>query len=397
MPDVGPDLVLAAPAGVPDVAVAIGSSPMPTAELPFMWAGNPWSLAGPCVFNALMTVITVGIYNFWGRTEIRRRLWACVRLDGEPLVYHGTGLEMFKGFTAAVLVVLLPIFVLSTALVIVFGQGSQSWMMFQVGLFVVVYPVLKAFATYRARRYRLARTSWRGIRGSVSGSASEFAFLSWATSILTPLTLGWILPWRELYIQRFLTGDTMLGDRKLSLRASAGSLYLRFALLWVGTIALYFVVVAGVVGIVAGQGVRMMSPADWVKVPRLIWIELAGVVLAAGFVWSLISSFYYSSLYNLTASTTVMLLPGADRQGTPVRFKLTTKGRHLVWLFVTNQLLTYASVFVLKPVATARSLRYFTQHLSVVGAFDPATLKQNPNGAIAEGEGLAQAFDFDAF
>ena len=395
MPDVGPDPVGAARPIGQDIAGV--STAGPAAELPFKWVGSPWSLAGPCVFNAFMTLITMGIYNFWGRTEIRRRLWACVRLDGEPLVYHGTGFEMFKGFTAAVLVVLLPIFLMSSALVIVFGQASQSWILFQVGLFVVVYPVLKAFATYRARRYRLARTSWRGIRGSVSGSASEFAFLSWATSILTPMTLGWILPWREIYIQRFLTGDTMLGDRKLSLRASAGSLYLRFGLLWVGTIALYFIVVAGGVWVLAGQGVRMLSPADWVKVPRLVWAELAGVVLTAVFVWSLISSFYYSSLYNLTASTTVMLVPGADRQGTPVRFKLATKGRHLVWLFVTNQLLTYGSAFVLKPVATARSVRYFTQHLSVVGAFDPATLKQNPNATIAEGEGLAQAFDFDAF
>ena len=80
-----------------------------------------------------------------------------------------------------------------------------------------------------------------------------------------------------------------------------------------------------------------------------------------------------------------------------MRFKLETRGRHLIWLFVTNQLLTYGSVFVLRPIAMARSMRYFTQHLAIVGVFNPATLQQNPNAAVTEGEGLAQAFDFDAF
>ena len=366
-------------------------------ETPFTWNGSPWSLAGPCVFNAMLTLATVGIYNFWGRTEIRRRLWACVRLDGEPLVYHGTGREMFRGFMGAALVVLLPIFLLSLAIVIAFGQGSASWLSFQLALFVIVYPVLKAFATYRARRYRLARTSWRGIRGGVKGSASEFAFLSWATSLLTPMTLGWIGPWRALYVQRFLIGDTMLGDRKLRFDASAGRLYGRFALLWVGSIVIGFVALMGVGFVLAPLGGQFKTPADWAKVTRLQWAELVAITVAALFIWSLISSFYRASLYNLTANATSMTDAAAPPGSPPLRFRLETKGRALIWLFVTNQIITYASFFVLKPVASARSLRYFIRHLALVGAFDAAHLRQNPNAAVAEGEGLAQAFDFDAF
>jgi uncharacterized membrane protein YjgN (DUF898 family) len=207
-------------------------------ELRFAWSGSPWSLVGTCLFNAVLTLVTIGIYSFWGRTEIRRRIWSSVRLDGEPLVYHGTGRELFKGFVGALLVVLLPIFLISTALVIVYGQASTGWLLYQLALLAIVYPVLKAVATYRARRYRLARTSWRGVRGSMAGSSGEFAFLSWATSLLYPLTLGWIAPWRALYIQRFLAGDTMLGDRALDLKGSTPSLYLRFGLLWIASVAI---------------------------------------------------------------------------------------------------------------------------------------------------------------
>ena len=66
-------------------------------------------------------------------------------------------------------------------------------------------------------------------------------------------------------------------------------------------------------------------------------------------------------------------------------------------MFITNQIITYGSLFVFKPIAMARTMRYFANNLSIVGHFDPAAIRQNPNVALAEGEGLAQAFDFDAF
>ncbi len=403
-----PEVTIAAHVAAAVGAVASGVAPVspPRAriaepvidpsELPFAFVGNPWRLLGPCLFNGMMTLITLGVYSFWGRTEIRRRMWACVRLDGEPLVYHGTGLELFKGFTAALLVVLLPIFICSTILVVTYGQASAGWAGYQTALFLIVYPMLKALAQYRARRYRLARTSWRGIRGSMVGSPGEFAFLSWATALLYPLTLGWIAPWRALYVQRFLIGDTRLGDRHLRLGGATGKLYLTFGLLWIGTIVLYIGAFYGIGKIIGPQLLQMKTPADWQRITRLQWIEVAAVVAAVMFAWSLISSFYRSQLYNMTANATLLYPP--EQSGLPVlRFKLTTRGPQLIWLFVTNLLLTYGSLFVLRPIATARSMRYFIQHLSLVGAFDPSTLKNNSNAALSEGEGLAQAFDFDAF
>jgi uncharacterized membrane protein YjgN (DUF898 family) len=387
-----------APSIARDPPIASGDASGTGQQLRFHWVGSPWSLVGPCLFNALMTLATVGIYSFWGRTEIRKRVWGSVRLDGEPLVYHGTGMELFKGFMGVLLIVLLPIFLLSTTLVIVYGQASSGWVLYQVALFVVVYPVLKALATYRARRYRLARTSWRGVRGSMSGASGEFAFLSWATSLLYPLTLGWIAPWRALYIQRFLAGDTMLGDRRLDMKGSTPSLYLRFGLLWIATLVIGFVALSALVTIVAPI-VDLKSQIDWERMGPTIAFRVLAVVLVALFVWSPISAFYRSSLYNMSVSATSLMPPGSGSSApaaTP-RFQLTTTGRSLLWLFVTNQFITYGSLFILRPVATARSMRYFASNLSIVGAFDPASIRQNPNAARAEGEGLAQAFDFDAF
>lgn len=385
-----------APVIVRRLATSVADANATERELRFAWSGSPWGLVGTCLFNAFLTLVTIGIYSFWGRTEVRRRIWSSVRLDGEPLVYHGTGKELFKGFIGALLIVLLPIFLISTALVVVYGQASSGWLLYQVALLAIVYPVLKAVATYRARRYRLARTSWRGVRGSMAGSSGEFAFLSWATSLLYPLTLGWIAPWRALYIQRFLAGDTMLGDRALDLKGSTPSLYLRFGLLWIGTVAIGLCALAAV-GAILGP-VLDQTPESWARLEPIHGIKIAGVIIAALFIWSPISAFYRSSLYNLTVNATSLLPPSTAAGPVPApRFKLTTSGRSLLWLFITNQVITYGSLFVLRPVAMARTMRYFANHLSIVGHVDLATIHQNPNAALAEGEGLAQAFDFDAF
>jgi hypothetical protein len=52
---------------------------------------------------------------------------------------------------------------------------------------------------------------------------------------------------------------------------------------------------------------------------------------------------------------------------------------------------------VLSPVAEARTLRYIIERLSIEGTVDWPAVGQNPDALMARGEGLAEAFDVDAF
>ena len=382
------------------VASAVGSVPsvmpppaLPTAT-PFTWHGSPWALTGACFVNAILMLLTVGIYGFWGRTEIRRRTWSSVRLNGEPLAYHGTPQELLKGFLAVLVVVLVPLFLLGMAVVVFFGQASAVFGIYQVALFLGIYPVLAAIAFYRARRYRLSRTSWRGVRGSIDGSSTSYGFLSWATAWAYPFTLGWIAPYRAVALQRKIVADTQLGDRRLHFSGSSSSLYGPYALLWFGTVILYFAVF-GVLGFIAGTKITPQDPMWWARLSFTDWAEIVGAFVLAIVLWSIMSSFYYAKLYNLVASATTMT---PSRTGDPpLTFKLDVGGMKLIWLFVTNSLLTYLSAYILRPVATARSMKYFVEHLQVVGPFDPVSIGQNRSAIDQSGEGLGQAFDLDAF
>ena len=387
----------AAPAAIPPGASvpSVAAAPPLASSTPFTWHGSPWELTGACFINAILMVLTVGIYGFWGRTEIRRRMWSSVRLNGEPLAYHGTAQELLKGFLAVMVVVLVPLFLLGLIVVVFFGQASAVFGLYQFALFLGIYPVLAAIAFYRARRYRLSRTSWRGVRGSIDGSSTSYGFLSWATAWAYPFTLGWIAPYRAVTLQRKIVADTQLGDRRLHFSGSSSSLYGPFALLWFGTLVLYFAVF-GVFGFVAGSKIgAQATPAAFARLTLTDWAEIVVACLLAIVLWSIMSSFYYAKLYNLVATSTTMT---PSRTGDPpLGFKLDVGGMKLIWLFVTNSLLTYLSVYILRPVATARSMKYFVEHLQVTGPFDPGSIGQNRSQIDQSGEGLGQAFDLDAF
>src|SRR5690242_21404598 len=48
--------------------------------------------------NLLLTVLTLGLYLPWARTERRKYLWQNIELDGHRLRYHGTGRELALGY-----------------------------------------------------------------------------------------------------------------------------------------------------------------------------------------------------------------------------------------------------------------------------------------------------------
>ena len=51
----------------------------------------------------------------------------------------------------------------------------------------------------------------------------------------------------------------------------------------------------------------------------------------------------------------------------------------------------------LSPIAEARSIRYIVDRLSLEGPVEWQTIAQNPDALLKRGEGLAEAFNVDAF
>ena len=177
--------------------------------------------------GALLLICTLGIYRFWLATDVRRFLWGNSEIAGDHLEYTGTALELLVGFLIAI-AILLPINILFFLAALDLGLiGSLSGVMA-----FLLLALLGQFAIYRARRYRLSRTVYRGVRFYQTGSAWAFAFFALMWWGLIALTLGLAYPWAQKSLERFKMRHTYYGNLPGYFEGSAVALFLRGFPLW---------------------------------------------------------------------------------------------------------------------------------------------------------------------
>jgi uncharacterized membrane protein YjgN (DUF898 family) len=342
---------------------------------------------GLSLLNGLLRILTLGVYHFWGKTEVRQRIWSAVRIDGEPLEYRGTGGELFRGFLVVFLLVLLPLGLFAFAVPLLFGQkvggrgGIES-----IGWLIIF--TLWGFGIHRARRYRLSRTRWRGIRAGLSGRSAPFAWTYLWTTLLIPLTLGWILPWRAARLQRALFNQTHFGDKAFTFTGRAGPLYKRFWLMWISAIVL-FIGASGAMAVVIGAPMGPNAPPRMNQQPSAWQVAaIIAILFGALLIFAMIRAWYSSRMLNYFASET-------KYQGAGFRLRATAPS--LIWLVATNYLIRTLSLTILSPIAEARSIRYIVDRLTLEQPVEWQSIGQNPDALLKRGEGLAEAFNVDAF
>jgi uncharacterized membrane protein YjgN (DUF898 family) len=183
-----------------------------------------WRLLIP---GGLLLICTLGIYRFWLTTDVRRFLWSNSELAGYHLEYTGTARELLIGFLIAI-AVLLPINVLFFLAALDLGLiGKLSGVMA-----FLLLALLGQFAVYRARRYRLSRTIYRGVRFYQTGSGWVFACYALMWWGLIALTLGLAYPFAQASLERFKMRHTYYGNLPGYFEGSALSLFLRGFPLW---------------------------------------------------------------------------------------------------------------------------------------------------------------------
>ncbi len=184
------------------------------------------------VRGAALLMVTLGIYRFWLATDIRRFLWNNTEAVGDGLEYTGTAAELLFGFLAAI-AILVPIYV--GFFLAALGLGTMGQL---AGLMSFpVLAVLGQFAIYRARRYRLTRTVFRGIRFQQSGSAWRYAAYAVSWWLAIAVTLGLAYPWAQASLERYKMRHTSYGDLAGGFDGSALALFWRGLLFWLLTVA----------------------------------------------------------------------------------------------------------------------------------------------------------------
>ena len=182
--------------------------------------------------NLLFSILTLGIYRFWGRTHVRRFVWRHTALLDDSLEYLGTGGELFIGFLIAV-AVLLPVFAAYSLLQFLFADDPGHALLMLEALYYLVLFFLIQIAIHRMRRYRLTRTAWRGVRFGLGGSSFTYARIAFGYSLLTAATLGLAYPWMRVATLGYFARHAYFGTAGLALAPDARWLFRR----WLAVVA----------------------------------------------------------------------------------------------------------------------------------------------------------------
>lgn len=330
-----------APSGVgsrtavlPQPAVTAGSS----GRRRLSFHGSGGTLFGLQVVNACLTLLTLGFYYFWGKVRVRAYLLSQTGFEGDRFAYHGTGRELLVGALKATGIFFVPIMALQTLPELLAAPDAV-----QIGAAVAVYAIVMVFlpvAMVGARRYRLSRTSYRGIRFSFQGQTLAFVRLFVTGSLLSVLTLGVYYPVFITRRQAFMVSYSGFGSQRFTFD---------------------------------GRGRDLIAPF-------LIGVLLFVPTLGLSWVW------YMARRQRYFAEHTTF--------GT-ARFRSGVTGGRLLGLMLGNLLLLVATLGIAWPWVTVRSLRFTYRYTVLDGPLDLAAVQQDARAASLTGEGLSSFLDAD--
>jgi len=201
--------------------------PPPLPAVPVSFSGQRGAFFKLVSRGAALELVTLGFYRFWLATDIRRHLWSNTAIDGDAAEYTGRGKELLIGFLFA-MAILVPIY-LAYFLISVEAERLKGFASIPL---VVAFYAFGQFAIYRARRYRLTRTVWRGVRFWMDGSGWAYSGRSMLWALLSIVTLGLAWPWRDAALERYKMQHSHYGALQGSFEGRGWELFKRAWWLW---------------------------------------------------------------------------------------------------------------------------------------------------------------------
>jgi uncharacterized membrane protein YjgN (DUF898 family) len=368
-------------------------SPVSSAEqLVFTYVKRP-GLLKLTIVNFLLWIVTLTFYRFWAKTNVRKHIWSCVHVNGEPLEYTGTGIELFKGFLFVYGLFVLPYVLIAGTVSFTQGPTSVLAIVLKYAFILFVY-VFWGFAIYKARKYQLSRTLWRGIRGTLVGSAMTYSLLYFGSLLAKSMSMGWATPVMNTVLAEQITNDMRFGDAAFKFKGRAGPLYPTYALCWFLTLAAIIAVIALIAGssFLSGYFTQIFADTTSPETMQTMigYIALAGVVLF--FIFMLIIPMLWA-VYIAKEMRTFATYTRFD--GVPFTLNATTGS--VIWLTVINLLLIVLTLTIAMPFVIQRTVKFFVDRIEVRGLVDIDRIRQSQVKLDKRGEGLADIFDIGSF
>ncbi len=335
--------------------------------------GTGGTLFGIHLVNTLLTIVTLGFYYYWAKVRVRTFLFSQTEFAGDRFSYHGSARELLNGTMKASLIFGIPYYFLENI-----GHFLEANMAIRVTLQITAWLLLAIFipvAIVSARRYRLSRTAWRGIRFSFQGKALDFIKLWLSGYVLTAATLGLYYPYFSTKKHAFLTTHSYFGSEPFKFSGDGATLFRPFLMMYIPVVmtaliaglALYFFV-----------DFPLKNVGDLETMGSLVIGAVAGLVIAVlGFrlLWLPYSVIEQRFFWEQTSIGSA-------------RFRLPITIWPYLKLKLGNLLLMLCTLGLAWPWITIRNIQFITDQLALVGKDNFDETVQAYDGAPPIGEGL---------
>ena len=335
------------------------------------------------IVNMLLILVTLGIYYPWAKVRKLRYFYGNTVVDGEALGFHADAKKMFKGY--ALVAVLFACYSLAS-------NFSTLAELVALLLIAALWPAL--FKS--SMRFRMANTSWRGMRFRFTGttpdaykallplfglgalvvalpnSQAEGEMLpEWLTLTLSVavLSASVLSPWLFQRLKAFQHNHYALAQEQTAFSADAWSFYvLGFKYLGVVLLALASLVsVPTMIGITYGN-IGLLALVVLLGVPLML--------LAYALIFAFSTSRFQNLVWNYTASQ-------------HLQFHSDLALRPLLFLYFKNFLLMLFTLGLYWPFAAVAISRKRLECVSITSSIDVVQLMSG--GMPAAGDAVGDA------
>ena len=375
--------------------------------LPIAFTGSGSEYFRIWIVNLLLTLVTFGLYFPWAKVRRLRYFYGNTLVAGEPLGFHGNAFKMFKGF-----VIVAAFFALYSAA----GKVSPTAGFVAFLVIAALWPLL--FKS--SMQFRMANTSWRGLRFGFSGSVRDAyaaclplfvpSFLILGVFLLAPdlqqmvpgqtpdglwlavfagvMLLSLVVtPWLMWNLKRYQHNHYHLGQETTGFSARAGSYYgLCLKMIGVGLL-IYVLLVALVIGGVLGVGALALTG----KMPNSPLVQaamVAAIVFMSFLAFAAIKPYAVARFQNLVWNGT---------SSAHLQFRSNLRARTMIGLSFKNWVLMLFTLGLYWPFASIAMARLRLQAMVVETRLAPDALVAATAGAEgqATGDAAGDFFGFD--
>lgn len=293
------------------------------------------------VINFVLTAVSLGLYYPWAKEKSLKFFLGQTSLENNKFAFHGTGKEMFKGFikTLIIFFILYGIF----GLLLYLQYPGIAMLVLYLGLFALI-----PFAIHGGYKYRMSRTTWRGIRFGYRGDRLELFKKFTIGIILTVLTLGVYGSWFTINLRKYIIDNIRLGNLKFKYN---------------------------------GNGLGFLL------------LNIKGIIFSI-LTLGIYSFWYQKDLFNYYIDN--ISIEGPDKKY--MNFRSNVSGRHIIFLSITNILIIIFTLGIGFPWVITRTLNTLLGKIILEGNIDLDAIAQTEQDyKDATGEDTADILDIDLF